>query len=138
VRASVALVDPDFWRLPGNRIGSLTNPDEHPGLTQGLVFNLLLWDEPANWQRAVREQIVSAQVMSRFGREKIIEWYLNTANYGHYAYGAEAAARLYLGKPLTDLNLAEAALLASVSQSPAINPLDAPEAARQRGRKRSA
>ena len=133
VRATVALADPGYWRQPANRIGSLSNPEEHAGLTQRLVFNLLLWDEPATWQRAVREQILSAQVSARFGREKVIEWYLNTANYGHYAYGAEAAARLYLGKPLSELNLAEAAVLAAVSQAPAINPLDAPQAALQRG-----
>ena len=133
VRATVALVDPGFWTQPGNRIESLGNPDEHTGLTQTLVFRLLLWDEPANWRRAVREQILAAQLSARYGREQILEWYLNSANYGHYAYGAEAAARLYLGKPLPELNLAEAALLASVSQSPAINPLDAPEAALQRG-----
>ena len=132
VRATVALSDPGFWTQPGNRIESLTNPDEHAGLTQMLVFRLLLWNEPSNWRRAMREQILAGELSSRYGREQIIEWYLNSANYGHYAYGAEAAARLYLGKPLADLNLAEAALLASVSQSPAINPLDAPAAAMQR------
>ena len=132
VRATVALLDPDFWTQPGIRFESLSNPDEHPGLTQLLVSQLLLWDEPSNWRRAFREQILAAQLSSHFGREQILEWYLNSANYGHYAYGAEAAARLYLGKPAAELNLAEAALLASISQSPAINPLDAPEAARQR------
>jgi hypothetical protein len=37
-------------------------------------------------------------------------------------YGIEAAARLYLGKSAADLNLAEAALLAAVGRSPALNP----------------
>ena len=66
VRATVALSDPGFWTQPGNRIESLTNPDEHAGLTQMLVFRLLLWNEPSNWRRAMREQILrnaSAQVL---------------------------------------------------------------------------
>jgi hypothetical protein len=62
----------------------------------------------------------------------VLEWYLNSADYGRHAYGADAAARLYFGKSATRLNLAEAALLAAVSQSPAINPHDAPQAAIQR------
>jgi len=69
---------------------------------------------------------------SRFGRDQILEWYLNSANYGRFAYGADNASRLYFGKSVTQVNLAEAALLASVNEYPAINPLDAPQAAVQR------
>jgi membrane peptidoglycan carboxypeptidase len=131
-RAAVALIDPEFWNSPGYRLDSLINPYEHPTLAQKLVSDLLLWNEPAGLRRAVRERILAAQLTSRFGRQKILEWYLNSANYGHFAYGAEAAAKLYLGKPAAQLNLAEAALLASIIQSPAINPIDAPQAALQR------
>ena len=77
------------------------------------------------------ERILAAQLTAYYGREKIVEWYLNSANYGHFAYGADAAARLYFSKPASQLNLAESALLAAVSQAPAINPLDAPQAAIQ-------
>lgn len=131
-RATVALVDPQFWSHPGCQWSGLANPDEHPTLAQKLVADLLLWDEPAGLRRAARECLLATQLTARYGREKIIEWYLNSANYGHFAYGANAAARLYLGKSVSQLNLAEAALLASVSESPAINPLDAPQAAVQR------
>ena len=58
-----------------------------------------------------------------------MEWYLNSTYFGRLAYGAEQAARLYLGKPVSQLNLAECALLAAVAQAPSLNPLDAPEAA---------
>jgi membrane carboxypeptidase/penicillin-binding protein len=130
-RATVALLDPGFWSHRGTRLKSLLNADEHPTLAQKLVSDLLLWNEPAGLRRAIREQILATQLTARFGRQQILEWYLNSANYGHFAYGAEAAASLYLGKPVASLNLAEAALLASVNQSPAINPLDAPQAALQ-------
>ena len=59
----------------------------------------------------------------------MLEWYLNSANYGHLAYGAESAAQLYLGKSAHTLTLAEAALLAALPDTPALNPLDAPAAA---------
>ena len=62
----------------------------------------------------------------------MLEWYLNSADYGHYAYGAEAAAQFYFGKSATALDLGEAALLAAVSQAPALNPFDAPSAAEAR------
>ncbi|RPH62377.1 MAG: hypothetical protein EHM81_02370, partial [Chloroflexi bacterium] len=131
-RATIALADPDFYSHPGYTLAGLTRPDEHPTLAQSLAANLLLWDEPSGLRRALRERILAAQLTAHFGREKISEWYLNSANYGHFAYGADAAAWLYFSKPAAQLNLAESALLAAVSQAPAINPLDAPQAAIQR------
>jgi membrane carboxypeptidase/penicillin-binding protein len=133
VRATLARLDPGFWSHPGFAWSGLTRPDQHPTLAQKLAVDLLLWDEAPSLRRAFRERLLAAQLTARFGREKILEWYLNSANYGHYAYGAEAASRLYLGKPASQLNLAEAALLAGVNEFPAINPLDAPQAASQRG-----
>ncbi len=96
------------------------------------MAELVLWQEPPGLRRALRERILAARFVRRYGRQKVLEWYLNSANYGRLAYGADSAARLYFGKPASELNLAEAALLAAVNQSPAINPLDAPQAAVQR------
>ncbi len=132
VRATLALADPYFYTSPGYTLSGLTGPGEHPTLAQSLAANLLLWDEKPDLRRAIRERILAAQITTRFGRDKVMEWYLNSANYGHFAYGADAASRLYFSKPLSQVNLAEAALLAAVSQAPAINPLDAPQAAIQR------
>ncbi len=130
--ATIALIDPGFWKHPGYTLAGLTNPDDHPTLAQALIADLVLWDEPPGLRRALRERILAAQLVSRYGREQVLEWYLNTAWYGRYAYGIEDAAQLYFGKPAARLNLAEVALLAAVNQSPAINPLDAPQAATQR------
>lgn len=132
--ATVTLIDPGFWTHPGYSLGGLTDPNDHPTIAQKLVADLVLWDETPGLRRAIRERLLAAQLTSRYGREKVLEWYLNTAWYGRYAYGIQAAAQLYFGKPAAQLNLAEAALLASVNQSPAINPLDAPQAATQRQR----
>ncbi len=131
-RATVALTDPGFWVHPGYSLGGLSNPDFHPTIPQKLVADLVLWDEAPGLRRALRERILASQLVSQYGREKVLEWYLNAANYGRLAYGADSAAQLYFGKSAAELTPAESVLLASVSQSPAINPLDAPQAARQR------
>jgi membrane peptidoglycan carboxypeptidase len=133
VDATVLVSDPGFWREPGYTLDGWNNPDSHPTLAQRLVTDLLLWDEPPTLRRAVRERILAAQITAEFGRTQVLEWYLNSANYGHYAYGVDAAARFYFGKPAAELNLSEAATLAATSQAPALNPLDAPQAAYQRG-----
>jgi membrane peptidoglycan carboxypeptidase len=127
VTATIASFDPYFWEHPGfnfrpNYISELT-------LAQHLISEFLLAEENPSLIRSLRERLLAAQITSRFGREKILEWYLNSANYGNLAFGADAAARLYFDKPAPELNLAEAALLAGTAQSPALNPLDAPQAA---------
>ncbi|MEJ5203119.1 MAG: transglycosylase domain-containing protein, partial [Anaerolineales bacterium] len=67
-------------------------------------------------------------------RTRVLEWFLNSAYFGHLAYGADSAAQLYLGKPASQLTLAEAAQLLAAYEAPALNPLDAPIAARERRR----
>jgi membrane peptidoglycan carboxypeptidase len=131
VDATLAAADPDFWDHPGFSTGGRIL-DQKPSLAQRLVAVFLLWDEPPGLRRELRERLLAAQLTSRFGREKILEWYLNNADYGNYAFGADAAARAYLGKSASRLTLAEAALLAAVSEAPALNPWDAPRAARER------
>jgi membrane peptidoglycan carboxypeptidase len=129
VNATVALAEPDFWSSPGYVIGGWQNPETHPTLAQQLVSELLLGDQPASPLRAIHERMLAAQVTATYGRQQVLEWYLNSADYGHYAYGAEAAAQLYFAKSVTQIDLGEAALLAAISQSPAINPIDAPRQA---------
>lgn len=128
ISATLATTDPDFWEHPGYSLEGITT-GSHPTLAQRLITDLVLWEEPPGIRRALRERLLAAQATSAYGREKILEWYLNTANYGAQAYGADAAARVYFGKSAADLDLAEAALLAGLAQAPALNPLEAPQAA---------
>ena len=131
--AVVALQDPGFFQRSGLRISAL---GEHSASTipEILVEDLLLYDEPAGLIKTLRLRILADQVLVRYGHTQVLEWYLNSANFGHMAYGADSAARLYLGKPASQLSLAEAALLAAVLKTPALNPLDAPAAAVERQR----
>ncbi len=132
VLATLAVSQPDFWTSPGYTIKGWQDPYSHSTLAQRLIFDLVFWDQPASTLRSLHERMLAAQVTARYGSQQVLEWYLNSADYGHYAYGAEAAAQLYFGKSVTQLDLSEAALLAAVSQAPALNPIDAARSAEQR------
>jgi membrane carboxypeptidase/penicillin-binding protein len=131
ISATIASVDPNYWTNPGFAIIGIKDEDQ-PTIAQRIVRSNLLLDQPPSLQRSIIERILAAQVISRYGREKIFEWYLNSANYGNHAYGADAAARMYFGKPGTKLSHAEAAMLAAAAESPSLNPMDAPIAAHER------
>jgi membrane peptidoglycan carboxypeptidase len=133
ISATLAADDPTFWTNWGFSYGGIRQ-DSHATLAQKLADNLLLWDEAPGVRRALRERLLALQITSRYGREKVLEWYLNSAYYGHLAYGADAAARVYFGKAGPQLNLAEAAVLAAVADTPSLNPLDAPQVALERGK----
>ena len=130
----MAIAQPDFWTSPGYSLYGWQNPDLHPTIAQQLVFDLLLYNEPPTIQRAIRERILAAQITAEYGRSQILEWYLNSADYGHYAFGVDAAAQLYFGISAFELTPAEAAVLAALSQSPSLNPFDARDLAMQRGK----
>jgi membrane peptidoglycan carboxypeptidase len=130
----IAISDSGFWRHSGYTLAGITDPELHPTIAQKLVFDLLLFDEPASFPRALRERILAAQITARYGRTQVLEWYLNSAHFGRYAFGAENASQLYFGKSATQLTTFESAILAGVSDSPSLNPYDAPQTALQRGR----
>lgn len=124
----VLLEDPDFWQHSGAHLAQISDPQPRT-LAEKLALDLLLEDEAPGLRRTLRMRLLAAQITARFGRAQVLEWYLNSAYFGHLAYGAESAARLYLGKSAQELTLAEAVLLAAVAQAPAVNPIDSPEGA---------
>lgn len=133
LRAAVAVLDPAFWNHPGIISSRLFDP-QPVSIAERLAFDQLLSQEPAGTRRALRMRLLALQMVSQYGRTQVLEWYLNSASFGHLAYGAEAAARLYFDKSAAELNLAEAALLMPVANAPALNPFDSPSAARERQR----
>jgi membrane peptidoglycan carboxypeptidase len=134
VNATLAALDPDFWDHPGFQLGSLGG-GEQKSLAQRLADSLLLWDEPAEARRSLRERLLAVQLTEHYGRPRVLEWSLNNLQYGHLIYGADAAARVYFGKSARNLTLAESAVLAAVSESPSLNPFTAPEIAREKQQK---
>jgi len=86
-------------------------------LTQQLARNAFLTTE-RSMIRKVREMILSFYLEKEYSKDKILEMYLNQVPYGYNAYGVESASQLYFSKNVKDLNVNEAAYLASLLQSP--------------------
>jgi penicillin-binding protein 1A len=83
--------------------------------------------------RKVKEMAIALMLERRYSKERILELYLNQAYFGCQAYGLQAAAEAYFGKPAGQLSLSEGALLAALPKSPgAYSPFRNPERARQR------
>ncbi len=131
VRSVVGALDPNFWSSPGFRLKNLA--DSQPAtIAERLVSDLLLWQEAPGLRRALRMRLLAAQLVARHGHVQVLEWYLNSAYFGHLAFGADSASRLYFGKPATVLSLSESAMLVGALQAPTLNPLDAPGVAMER------
>jgi monofunctional biosynthetic peptidoglycan transglycosylase len=81
-------------------------------ITQQLAKNL--WLSPSrNPLRKLREALLTMDLERRLSKERILDLYLNTAEFGPAIFGAEAASRHYFGKPASNLSAAEAAGLAA-------------------------
>ncbi|GAA3276599.1 penicillin-binding protein [Dactylosporangium vinaceum] len=68
--------------------------------------------------RKARESVIALKLNEQYSKDQILEMYLNTVYFGRGAYGIEAAAQGYFGKPATDLTLAEGLVLAGVLDKP--------------------
>ena len=76
----------------------------------------------------VRELLMARRLEMTWSKERILTTYLNRLDYGNLRTGATEAARFYFQKPLSDLSLAECALMAGIPQAPSrLNPLLHPE-----------
>ncbi len=144
---TIAAEDASFYSNPGIDLGAMARSLfldarlESPAfggstITQQLVRTILL---PANERyqrtlsRKLHEVALALQLSSRMSKNDVLALYLNNVYYGNLAYGAEAAAEAYFGKPVSILDLAQCALLAGIPRSPTLyNPLTSPEAARAR------
>jgi penicillin-binding protein 1A len=101
-------------------------------ITQQVAKSFFLSPE-RSYARKVREAILAYRIDKAFSKEEILFLYLNQIYLGHGAYGAEAAAENYFEKSVTDLNLAECAMLAGLPQAPSrYSPFWHPEKAKQR------
>jgi len=103
-------------------------------ITQQVIKNLLLTPERTK-KRKIQEIILARRLSEKLSKEDILALYLNQIYYGHGRYGCEEAARYFFGKSVKDVDLAEAALLAGLPQSPErLSPRKHPEAAKTRQR----
>jgi penicillin-binding protein 1A len=101
-------------------------------ITQQVTRSFLLTPE-RSYIRKIKEVILSYRIEKAFSKEEILFLYLNQIYLGHGAYGVQAAAENYFGKPVQELNLAECAVLAGLPQAPTrYSPFRHPDQARAR------
>lgn len=86
-------------------------------ITQQVVKNLLVGSEVA-YERKMREMVLASRLESSVPKSTILELYLNSIYLGRGSWGVEMASHSYFGKPVTDLSVPEAALLASLAKGP--------------------
>lgn len=125
--ATLAAEDAQFYSHPGISIKGIaraslkyiTKRQVSGGstITQQLVKNALLNPEQT-LPRKIKEIILALRVEGNFEKDEILEMYLNEVSYGGAAYGIQEASRLYFGKDVQALSLAEASLLAGLPKSP--------------------
>jgi monofunctional biosynthetic peptidoglycan transglycosylase len=86
-------------------------------ITQQTVKNLYLWNG-RSWLRKLLEAPITVWMELIMSKRRILEIYLNIAEWGDGIYGAEAAAHYYFGTTAANLSLQQAALLAAALPSP--------------------
>jgi penicillin-binding protein 1A len=86
-------------------------------ITQQLAKTLFLTPRKSI-MRKLKEAFLAFQIERRYTKDEILQLYLNQVYFGSGAYGVEAAARTFFGKPANELTLAECALIAGMPKSP--------------------
>ena len=103
-------------------------------ITMQVARNFYLSTEKT-FTRKIYEMLLALKIESALGKEQILEVYMNHIALGQRAYGFAAASEIYFGKPLKDITVAEAAMLAGLPKAPsANNPIVNPERATIRQR----
>ncbi len=101
-------------------------------ITMQVARNVYLSSEKS-YVRKIYEVLLTFKLEHLLTKEQILEIYMNQIFLGHRAYGFAAASQVYFGKPLKDVTIAEAAMLAGLPKAPsAYNPISNPKRARVR------
>lgn len=128
-QATIAIEDKDFYSHPGfdvtaiirSAIENASGKDLQGGstITQQLIKSALLTPETSIF-RKIKEVILAFWAERIYTKGQILEMYFNQIPYGGTAWGIEAAAEVYFGKSVRDLDLAESAFLAGIPRAPTI------------------
>lgn len=134
INAFVAAEDYRFFEHPGVDYQgllraaiqlALTGKKKQGGstITMQVVRNFLLSPEKT-YIRKLKEIILAFKIERELSKQQILELYLNKIYLGHRAYGVAAAAKIYYGKTLSDLDLAQQAMIAGLPKAPSqTNPI---------------
>ncbi|PQO21778.1 monofunctional biosynthetic peptidoglycan transglycosylase, partial [Rhodobacteraceae bacterium WD3A24] len=122
-RAAVAAEDADFclhWGFDMGAIRAALEAGARRGastITQQTVKNVFLW-QARSWPRKALEAVMTPMVEAAWSKQRILEIYLNIAEFDEGVFGVEAGARHYFGVAAADLTLVQAARLAAVLPAP--------------------
>ncbi len=143
VRAFISAEDDRFFDHPGINISSMIRAgianfraghvvQGGSTITQQVAKSLLLTPE-RSFDRKIKEIILASRIESNLSKQQILYLYLNQIYLGHGAYGVQAASRSYFRKDISEVTVAEAALLAGMPQAPGkYSPLLNPKRAKER------
>ncbi len=141
-KAFISVEDVRFYRHPGVDVIGILRALWHDIKAGGIVeggstitqqlARMLFLESDKSIKRKIKEAALSLMIEKHYTKDEILGMYLNQAYFGTRAYGIEAAAQTYFGKPVKDLTVAEAALLASMPKAPSVyspfkNPVKAEE-----------
>ena len=126
--ATIAIEDERFYSSPGIDligIGRAVIANIAAGgiveggstITQQLAKKVFLTDDPT-WTRKLKDMLLAIKLERYYTKDQILELYLNQIPYGPTINGAETASQMYFKKPVREISLAQAALLAALPQSP--------------------
>ncbi|HNX99472.1 MAG TPA: transglycosylase domain-containing protein [Oscillospiraceae bacterium] len=110
----------DWYRSVGaffNMFLGMRNDFGGSTITQQLIKNITKQDD-ITVQRKLLEIFQALDLEKKYSKEEIIEWYLNVVYFGEGSYGVQAAAQTYFGKDAADLDLAECAAIAGITNLP--------------------
>ena len=99
------------WATGTKRFGATST------ITQQLARNIFL-NSNRTFDRKLREAVLALALESKFSKEQILELYLNKVYFGGGAYGVDSASRKFFSHPATELNTAEAAIIAGLVKAP--------------------
>ncbi|MHC1771856.1 MAG: transglycosylase domain-containing protein [Flexilinea sp.] len=131
IRIIIPSRDPNFWNHSGSAgWDQLLNP-EPVTIAEELIERIYGNRLGTGPGKAILLRVLAREITEIYGRQKILTWYLNTAYFGQFAFGADAAARTYLNKSSSALTLPESVLLCAILRAPALNPIDSQGAVRE-------
>ena len=140
--AVIAIEDSDFYSHGGINYRSMlravvanlgrSKSQGASTITMQVARNVYLSSEKS-YVRKIYEVLLTFKLESLLTKDQILEIYMNQIFLGERAYGFASAAEIYFGKPLKDLSIAEAAMLAGLPKAPStFNPIVNPSRARVR------
>lgn len=123
------------WKRTAGAVFKFVANQSGPGgstITQQLIKNLTGEDE-VRPDRKIKEILRALKLERSYNKDEILEMYLNTIYLGNSSYGVQAAAQVYFGKDVQELDLAQCAALAGITNNPSkYNPYRYPDNVKER------